>query len=147
SLRKTQARSRSAVLMYNSLQKARPARSTPSQSSAGRERMPSVGTPRGQQLRLFRARAEKKIARLVEEDTINKELLVLEAVYEDETKRLCNEDDDLTEVSPQRGAKRGARLAGLHVTDRSQTSLKQNKEKPHFRSVANAIPRRHQWWR
>uniref|UniRef100_A0A1I8FHM2 PDEase_I_N domain-containing protein n=1 Tax=Macrostomum lignano TaxID=282301 RepID=A0A1I8FHM2_9PLAT len=54
-------------------------------------------------------RALKKIARLVEEDTINKELLVqnlryavqvLEAVYEDETKRLCNEDDDLPEVSP-----------------------------------------------
>uniref|UniRef100_A0A1I8I0A0 Phosphodiesterase n=2 Tax=Macrostomum lignano TaxID=282301 RepID=A0A1I8I0A0_9PLAT len=89
----------------------------------------------------------KKIARLVEEDTINKELLVqnlryavqvLEAVYEDETKRLCNEDDDLPEVSPNEVPSEVRDWLASTFT-RSQTSLKQNKEKPHFRSVANAI--------
>uniref|UniRef100_A0A1I8FL34 PDEase_I_N domain-containing protein n=1 Tax=Macrostomum lignano TaxID=282301 RepID=A0A1I8FL34_9PLAT len=102
-------------LMYNSLQKAPSTQYA--ESELGTERMPSVGTPRPASPVPL-----KKIARLVEEDTINKELLVqnlryavqvLEAVYEDET----NEVRDW--------------LASTFT--RSQTSLKQNKEKPHFR--------------
>ncbi|PAA50488.1 hypothetical protein BOX15_Mlig013692g1 [Macrostomum lignano] len=129
-------------LMYNSLQKAPSTQYA--ESELGTERMPSVGTPEASFACSVRL---KKIARLVEEDTINKELLVqnlryavqvLEAVYEDETKRLCNEDDDLPEVSPNEVPSEVRDWLASTFT-RSQTSLKQNKEKPHFRSVANAI--------
>uniref|UniRef100_A0A1I8F421 PDEase_I_N domain-containing protein n=1 Tax=Macrostomum lignano TaxID=282301 RepID=A0A1I8F421_9PLAT len=86
--------------------------------------------------------------------TQNKELLVqnlryavqvLEAVYEDETKRLCNEDDDLPEVSPNEVPSEVRDWLASTFT-RSQTSLKQNKEKPHFRSVATPFERA-SWWR
>uniref|UniRef100_A0A1I8F6G3 PDEase_I_N domain-containing protein n=1 Tax=Macrostomum lignano TaxID=282301 RepID=A0A1I8F6G3_9PLAT len=87
----------------------------------GTERMPSVGTPEAS----FACSVRRHNQQGAAVQNLRYAVQVLEAVYEDETKRLCNEDDDLPEVSPNEVP--------------SETSLKQNKEKPHFRSVANAI--------
>uniref|UniRef100_A0A1I8G599 3',5'-cyclic-nucleotide phosphodiesterase n=1 Tax=Macrostomum lignano TaxID=282301 RepID=A0A1I8G599_9PLAT len=84
---------------------------------------------------------------MVEEDAINKLMLVknlqyavevLEAVYIEETKRLCNEDDDLPTVSPTEVPNEVRDWLASTFT-RTQSSMQQNKDKPRFRSVANAI--------
>uniref|UniRef100_A0A1I8FNL7 PDEase_I_N domain-containing protein n=1 Tax=Macrostomum lignano TaxID=282301 RepID=A0A1I8FNL7_9PLAT len=110
--------------MYNSLQKAPSTQYA--ESELGTERMPSVAPPEASFA--CSVAAEKRLARPCgrrhnQQGAAGAEpsyaVQVLEAVYEDET----NEVRDW--------------LASTFT--RSQTSLKQNKEKPHFRSVANAI--------
>uniref|UniRef100_A0A1I8J257 Phosphodiesterase n=1 Tax=Macrostomum lignano TaxID=282301 RepID=A0A1I8J257_9PLAT len=89
----------------------------------------------------------RKIAKLVASDGISKDALiknltyaaqVLESVYLDETRRLCNEEDELPEV-PSGEVPNEVRDWLASTFTRSQTSLKQHREKPKFRSVANAI--------
>ncbi|PAA60669.1 hypothetical protein BOX15_Mlig011124g2 [Macrostomum lignano] len=129
-------------LLYNSLAKADSARYADSEVEV--EKMPAAGTPEASYTCSVRL---KKIAKLVESDEISKEMLiknlnyavkVLESVYVDETRRLCNEDDDLPEVPPNEVPNEVRDWLASTFT-RSQTSLKQSREKPRFRSVANAI--------
>uniref|UniRef100_A0A1I8F2L7 P4Hc domain-containing protein n=1 Tax=Macrostomum lignano TaxID=282301 RepID=A0A1I8F2L7_9PLAT len=58
------------------------------------------------------------------------------------SERLCNEDDDLPEVPPNEVPNEVRDWLASTFT-RSQTSLKQSREKPRFRSVAKCHPGRH----
>ncbi|KAK6053761.1 3'5'-cyclic nucleotide phosphodiesterase [Cooperia oncophora] len=58
--------------------------------------------------------------------------LVLETAYMDETRRICDEDDDLAEVTPETVRE------WLTATFTRQNAGKK-REKPKFKSVANAI--------
>ncbi|VDM52245.1 unnamed protein product [Angiostrongylus costaricensis] len=62
--------------------------------------------------------------------------LVLETAYMDETRRICDEDDDLAEVTPETVPDEVREW--LAATFTRQTAGKK-REKPKFKSVANAI--------
>ncbi|KAE9418031.1 hypothetical protein Angca_008205 [Angiostrongylus cantonensis] len=64
--------------------------------------------------------------------------LVLETAYMDETRRICDEDDDLAEVTPETVPDEASSLEWLAATFTRQTAGKK-REKPKFKSVANAI--------
>ncbi|XP_013136067.1 PREDICTED: calcium/calmodulin-dependent 3',5'-cyclic nucleotide phosphodiesterase 1A [Papilio polytes] len=64
---------------------------------------------------------------------------VLEAVYIDETKRLADEDDELSEVQPDAVPPEVREWLASTFTRQLATSKRKSDEKPKFRSVAHAI--------
>ncbi|ETN73619.1 3'5'-cyclic nucleotide phosphodiesterase [Necator americanus] len=70
--------------------------------------------------------------------------LVLETAYMDETRRICDEDDDLAEVTPETVPDEASLIFSQCVREwLAATFTRQNagkkREKPKFKSVANAI--------
>uniref|UniRef100_A0AC34FDX6 3'5'-cyclic nucleotide phosphodiesterase N-terminal domain-containing protein n=1 Tax=Panagrolaimus sp. ES5 TaxID=591445 RepID=A0AC34FDX6_9BILA len=63
--------------------------------------------------------------------------LVLETAYMDETRRICDEDDDLAEVTPDTVPDEVREW--LAATFTRQAAAGKKREKPKFKSVANAI--------
>ncbi|XP_072937105.1 dual specificity calcium/calmodulin-dependent 3',5'-cyclic nucleotide phosphodiesterase 1 isoform X2 [Epargyreus clarus] len=64
---------------------------------------------------------------------------VLEAVYLDETKRLADEDDELSEVQPDAVPPEVREWLASTFTRQLATAKRKSDEKPKFRSVAHAI--------
>ncbi|XP_063838396.1 dual specificity calcium/calmodulin-dependent 3',5'-cyclic nucleotide phosphodiesterase 1 isoform X2 [Ostrinia nubilalis] len=64
---------------------------------------------------------------------------VLEAVYIDETKRLADEDDELSEVQPDAVPPEVREWLASTFTRQLATAKRKSDEKPKFRSVAHAI--------
>uniref|UniRef100_A0A914ULD8 Phosphodiesterase n=1 Tax=Plectus sambesii TaxID=2011161 RepID=A0A914ULD8_9BILA len=62
--------------------------------------------------------------------------LVLETAYMDETRRICDEDDDLAEVTPETVPDEVREWLAATFTRQTATTSRQ---KPKFKSVANAI--------
>uniref|UniRef100_A0A915AEJ4 Phosphodiesterase n=1 Tax=Parascaris univalens TaxID=6257 RepID=A0A915AEJ4_PARUN len=62
--------------------------------------------------------------------------LVLETAYMDETRRICDEDDDLSEVTPETVPDEVREWLAATFTRQTVSS---KREKPKFKSVANAI--------
>ncbi|KHN83046.1 putative 3',5'-cyclic phosphodiesterase pde-1 [Toxocara canis] len=62
--------------------------------------------------------------------------LVLETAYMDETRRICDEDDDLSEVTPETVPDEVREWLAATFTRQTVPS---KREKPKFKSVANAI--------
>ncbi|RZF36251.1 hypothetical protein LSTR_LSTR014647, partial [Laodelphax striatellus] len=64
---------------------------------------------------------------------------VLEAVFIDETKRLADEDDELSEVQPDAVPQEVREWLASTFTRQLATTRRKNDEKPKFKSVAHAI--------
>ena len=62
--------------------------------------------------------------------------LVLETAYMDETRRICDEDDDLAEVTPDTVPDEVREWLAATFT---RQAVQAKREKPKFKSVANAI--------
>ncbi|CAK5095866.1 unnamed protein product [Meloidogyne enterolobii] len=62
--------------------------------------------------------------------------LVLETAYMDETRRICDEDDDLAEVTPEAVPEEVREWLAATFT---RQAVQSKREKPKFKSVANAI--------
>uniref|UniRef100_A0A914DMC9 Phosphodiesterase n=1 Tax=Acrobeloides nanus TaxID=290746 RepID=A0A914DMC9_9BILA len=62
--------------------------------------------------------------------------LVLETAYMDETRRICDEDDDLAEVTPETVPDEVREWLAATFT---RQNMQSKREKPKFKSVANAI--------
>uniref|UniRef100_A0A1I8BNG5 Phosphodiesterase n=1 Tax=Meloidogyne hapla TaxID=6305 RepID=A0A1I8BNG5_MELHA len=62
--------------------------------------------------------------------------LVLETAYMDETRRICDEDDDLAEVTPEAVPEEVREWLAATFT---RQAVQPKREKPKFKSVANAI--------
>ncbi|KAJ8320160.1 hypothetical protein KUTeg_001747, partial [Tegillarca granosa] len=111
----------------------------------GTEKLPAIDTPEASHVCSIRLR---HLLRRIQKDDISKQDLqknieyaasVLETVYIDETRRLCDEDDELSEVEPDAVPSEVRDWLALTFT-RSMSNIKRRgEEKPKFRSVAHAI--------
>ncbi|KAH3749376.1 hypothetical protein DPMN_183873, partial [Dreissena polymorpha] len=111
----------------------------------GTDKLPPVDVPEASHVCSLRL---KHIVRKLQKEEISKEDLlknleyaaqVLETVYIDETRRLCDEEDELSEVEPDAVPTEVRDWLALTFT-RSMSNIKRRGEdKPKFRSVANAI--------
>ncbi|XP_064646960.1 dual specificity calcium/calmodulin-dependent 3',5'-cyclic nucleotide phosphodiesterase 1A-like isoform X13 [Lineus longissimus] len=111
----------------------------------GTDKLPAIDTPEASHVCSIRLRC---ILKRLQKDDISKEDLiknleyaasVLETVYIDETRRLCDEDDELSEVEPDAVPTEVRDWLALTFT-RSMSNIKRRgEEKPKFRSVAHAI--------
>lgn len=111
----------------------------------GTDRLPPVDVPEASHVCSLRLR---HIVRKLQKEDISKEDLlknleyaaqVLETVYIDETRRLCDEEDELSEVEPDAVPTEVRDWLALTFT-RSMSNIKRRgDDKPKFRSVANAI--------
>ncbi|XP_050419545.1 dual specificity calcium/calmodulin-dependent 3',5'-cyclic nucleotide phosphodiesterase 1A isoform X3 [Patella vulgata] len=109
------------------------------------DKLPPVDSPEASHICSLRLR---HLIRRLEKDEVSKEDLkknleyassVLETIYIDETRRLCDEDDELSEVEPDAVPSEVRDWLALTFT-RSMSNLKRKgEEKPRFRSVAHAI--------
>ncbi|XP_055915880.1 dual specificity calcium/calmodulin-dependent 3',5'-cyclic nucleotide phosphodiesterase 1 isoform X5 [Eupeodes corollae] len=109
------------------------------------EHLPAVDTPDACDKAAVRLRC---LLRLLQTGEISAEVLqknlhyaarVLEAVFIDETKRLADEDDELSEVQPDAVPPEVREWLASTFTRQLATTRKRNDEKPKFRSVAHAI--------
>ncbi|XP_055847870.1 dual specificity calcium/calmodulin-dependent 3',5'-cyclic nucleotide phosphodiesterase 1 isoform X6 [Episyrphus balteatus] len=109
------------------------------------EHLPAVDTPDACDKAAVRLRC---LLRLLQTGEISAEILqknlhyaarVLEAVFIDETKRLADEDDELSEVQPDAVPPEVREWLASTFTRQLATTRKRNDEKPKFRSVAHAI--------
>lgn len=111
----------------------------------GLEKMPAADAPEASQFCLMRIR--QLYDRVYKDDILKEDLLknlayaadVLEAVYIDETKRLCDEDDELSEVEPDAVPTEVRDWLALTFTRSMNNIKRKGEEKPRFRSVANVI--------
>ncbi|KAK3601323.1 hypothetical protein CHS0354_011925 [Potamilus streckersoni] len=111
----------------------------------GTDKLPPTDVPEASNVCSIRLR---HIIKKLEKDDITREDLkknieyaasVLETVYLDETRRLCDEDDELSEVEPDAVPTEVRDWLALTFT-RSMSNIKRRgDDKPRFRSVANAI--------
>jgi calcium/calmodulin-dependent 3',5'-cyclic nucleotide phosphodiesterase len=110
------------------------------------EKLPPIDTPEASHVCSIRLRA---ILKKLHKGDISKEDLiknleyaasVLETVYIDETRRLCDEEDELSEVEPDAVPSEVRDWLALTFT-RSMSNIKRRggADKPKFRSVAHAI--------
>lgn len=111
----------------------------------GVDKLPPTDTPDASHVCSIRLR--NLIRRLQKEDISKEDLQknleyaasVLETVYIDETRRLCDEDDELSEVEPDAVPSEVRDWLALTFT-RSMSNIKRRgEEKPKFKSVAHAI--------
>ncbi|XP_070505157.1 dual specificity calcium/calmodulin-dependent 3',5'-cyclic nucleotide phosphodiesterase 1A-like isoform X3 [Chironomus tepperi] len=109
------------------------------------ENLPAVDTPDACDKAALRLRC---LLRQLQRGEISAELLqknlhyaarVLEAVFIDETKRLADEDDELSEVQPDAVPPEVREWLASTFTRQLATTRKKSDEKPKFRSVAHAI--------
>ncbi|XP_076664159.1 dual specificity calcium/calmodulin-dependent 3',5'-cyclic nucleotide phosphodiesterase 1A isoform X8 [Andrena cerasifolii] len=107
--------------------------------------LPSVDTPDACDKAALRLRC---LLRQLQHGEISAELLqrnlhyaarVLEAVFLDETKRLADEDDELSEVQPDAVPPEVREWLASTFTRQLATTRRKADEKPKFRSVAHAI--------
>ncbi|XP_076458789.1 putative 3',5'-cyclic phosphodiesterase pde-1 isoform X2 [Babylonia areolata] len=111
----------------------------------GLDKMPNVETAEASHVCCVRLRM---IARRLEKEDVNKEDLkrnleyaasVLETVYIDEARRLCDEDDELSEVEPDAVPTEVRDWLALTFTRSMSNMKRRGEEKPRFRTVAQAI--------
>ncbi|XP_035778637.1 calcium/calmodulin-dependent 3',5'-cyclic nucleotide phosphodiesterase 1-like isoform X4 [Anopheles albimanus] len=109
------------------------------------DNLPAVDTPDACDKAAVRLRC---LLRQLQRGEISAELLqknlhyaarVLEAVFIDETKRLADEDDELSEVQPDAVPPEVREWLASTFTRQLATTRKKSDEKPKFRSVAHAI--------
>nr|CAD7198413.1 unnamed protein product [Timema douglasi] len=109
------------------------------------DNLPAVDTPDACDKAAIRLRC---LLRQLQRGEISAELLqknlhyaarVLEAVFIDETKRLADEDDELSEVQPDAVPPEVREWLASTFTRQLATTRRKNDEKPKFRSVAHAI--------
>ncbi|XP_055540580.1 dual specificity calcium/calmodulin-dependent 3',5'-cyclic nucleotide phosphodiesterase 1-like isoform X4 [Wyeomyia smithii] len=109
------------------------------------DNLPAVDTPDACDKAALRLRC---LLRQLQRGEISAELLqknlhyaarVLEAVFIDETKRLADEDDELSEVQPDAVPPEVREWLASTFTRQLGTTRKRSDEKPKFRSVAHAI--------
>ncbi|XP_043271075.1 calcium/calmodulin-dependent 3',5'-cyclic nucleotide phosphodiesterase 1A-like isoform X8 [Venturia canescens] len=109
------------------------------------ESLPAVDTPDACDKAALRLRC---LLRQLEHGEISADLLqrnlhyaarVLEAVFIDETKRLADEDDELSEVQPDAVPPEVREWLASTFTRQLATTKRKADEKPKFRSVAHAI--------
>ncbi|XP_013397704.1 calcium/calmodulin-dependent 3',5'-cyclic nucleotide phosphodiesterase 1A isoform X3 [Lingula anatina] len=110
------------------------------------DNMPAIDTPEASHLCSRRLR---HILKKLDHEELSKEDLkrnleyaasVLETVYIDETRRLCDEDDELSEVEPDAVPSEVRDWLALTFTrSMSSSGRKLREEKPKFRTVAHAI--------
>ncbi|XP_058449980.1 dual specificity calcium/calmodulin-dependent 3',5'-cyclic nucleotide phosphodiesterase 1-like isoform X4 [Malaya genurostris] len=109
------------------------------------DNLPAVDTPDACDKAALRLRC---LLRQLQRGEISAELLqknlhyaarVLEAVFIDETKRLADEDDELSEVQPDAVPPEVREWLASTFTRQLATTRKRSDEKPKFRSVAHAI--------
>ncbi|XP_055869457.1 dual specificity calcium/calmodulin-dependent 3',5'-cyclic nucleotide phosphodiesterase 1C-like isoform X4 [Biomphalaria glabrata] len=90
----------------------------------------------------------RNLVRRLEKEDLNKEDMkknleyaanVLETVYIDETRRLCEEDDELSEVEPDAVPTEVRDWLALTFTRSMSNMKRRGEDKPRFRSVAHAI--------
>ncbi|XP_037917818.1 calcium/calmodulin-dependent 3',5'-cyclic nucleotide phosphodiesterase 1-like isoform X5 [Hermetia illucens] len=107
--------------------------------------LPAVDTPDACDKAAMRLRY---LLRLLQRGEISAEVLqknlhyaarVLEAVFIDETKRLADEDDELSEVQPDAVPPEVREWLASTFTRQLATTRRKTDEKPKFRSVAHAI--------
>lgn len=107
--------------------------------------LPAVDTPDACDKAAFRLRCLLRQLQLgqVSADLLQSNLLyaarVLEAVFIDETKRLADEDDELSEVQPDAVPPEVREWLASTFTRQLATQRRRPDEKPKFRSVAHAI--------
>ncbi|PVD38072.1 hypothetical protein C0Q70_00683 [Pomacea canaliculata] len=111
----------------------------------GIDKMPPIETAEAAHVCSIRLRM---IARRIEKEEIPKDDLkrnleyaasVLENVYIDETRRLCDEDDELSEVEPDAVPSEVRDWLALTFTRSMSNMKRRGEDKPRFRSVAHAI--------
>ncbi|XP_071101189.1 dual specificity calcium/calmodulin-dependent 3',5'-cyclic nucleotide phosphodiesterase 1A-like isoform X6 [Haliotis cracherodii] len=111
----------------------------------GVDKLPGVDAPEASHACSVRLR---QLVRRLEKDDLSKEDLknnleyaasVLESVYIDETRRLCEEDDELSEVEPDAVPSEVRDWLALTFTRSMSNMKRKGEEKPKFRSVAHAI--------
>jgi hypothetical protein len=109
------------------------------------DNLPAVDTPDACDKAAIRLRC---LLRQLQRGEISAELLqknlhyaarVLEAVFIDETKRLADEDDELSEVQPDAVPPEVREWLASTFTRQMATTRRKSDEKPKFRSVAHAI--------
>ncbi|CAI9716633.1 calmodulin-dependent 3 3' [Octopus vulgaris] len=111
----------------------------------GFEKMPAADAPEASHYCSMRMR--QIYDRVFKDDILKEDLLknlayaadVLEAVHIDETKRLCDEDDELSEVEPDAVPTEVRDWLALTFTRSMNNIKRKGEEKPRFRSVANVI--------
>ncbi|XP_047987111.1 calcium/calmodulin-dependent 3',5'-cyclic nucleotide phosphodiesterase 1 [Leguminivora glycinivorella] len=115
------------------------------QLSLDTEHLPAVDTPDACDKAALRLRyLLRQLNRgEISAETLQKNLQyaarVLEAVYIDETKRLADEDDELSEVQPDAVPPEVREWLASTFTRQLATAKRKSDEKPKFRSVAHAI--------
>ncbi|XP_061707631.1 dual specificity calcium/calmodulin-dependent 3',5'-cyclic nucleotide phosphodiesterase 1 isoform X2 [Cydia pomonella] len=115
------------------------------QISLDTEHLPAVDTPDACDKAALRLRyLLRQLNRgEISAETLQKNLQyaarVLEAVYIDETKRLADEDDELSEVQPDAVPPEVREWLASTFTRQLATAKRKSDEKPKFRSVAHAI--------
>ncbi|KAL5006121.1 hypothetical protein ScPMuIL_017279 [Solemya velum] len=146
-LRRTNSRSKTGSVSTSSSRASSISLDSDSYASVdlGTDKLPMIDTPEASHICSVRLR---HILKKLQKDDINKEDLtknleyaasVLETVYIDETRRLCDEDDELSEVEPDAVPSEVRDWLALTFT-RSMSNIKRRgEEKPRFRSVAHAI--------
>ncbi|XP_061164407.1 dual specificity calcium/calmodulin-dependent 3',5'-cyclic nucleotide phosphodiesterase 1A-like isoform X5 [Saccostrea echinata] len=111
----------------------------------GTDKLPPIDTPEASHVCSIRLR---NILRRVQNGEVSKEDLyknleyaasVLESVYIDETRRLTDEDDELSEVEPDAVPTEVRDWLALTFTRSMNNVRRRGQEKPKFRSVAHAI--------
>ncbi|XP_053957620.1 dual specificity calcium/calmodulin-dependent 3',5'-cyclic nucleotide phosphodiesterase 1-like [Anastrepha ludens] len=109
------------------------------------ENLPAVDTPDACDKAAVRLRC---LLHLINTGEISNDILqrnlhyaarVLEAVFLDESKRLADEDDELSEVQPDAVPPEVREWLASTFTRQSATTRRRNDEKPKFRTVAHAI--------
>lgn len=111
----------------------------------GLEKMPAADAPDASHFCSMRIR--QIYDRVYKDDILKEDLLknlayaadVLQAVYIDETKRLCDEDDELSEVEPDAVPTEVRDWLALTFTRSMNNIKRKGEDKPRFRSVANVI--------
>ncbi|XP_065356842.1 dual specificity calcium/calmodulin-dependent 3',5'-cyclic nucleotide phosphodiesterase 1 isoform X2 [Calliphora vicina] len=109
------------------------------------DNLPAVDTPDACDKAALRLRSLLRMlnAGEIQADVLQKNLhyaaRVLEAVFLDESKRLADEDDELSEVQPDAVPPEVREWLASTFTRQLATTRKKNDEKPKFRSVAHAI--------
>lgn len=111
----------------------------------GTDKLPPIDTPEASHVCSIRLR---NILRRIQNGEVPKEDLyknleyaasVLESVYVDETRRLTDEDDELSEVEPDAVPTEVRDWLALTFTRSMNNVRRRGQEKPKFRSVAHAI--------
>ncbi|XP_056010991.1 dual specificity calcium/calmodulin-dependent 3',5'-cyclic nucleotide phosphodiesterase 1A-like isoform X32 [Ostrea edulis] len=111
----------------------------------GTDKLPPIDTPEASHVCSIRLR---NILRRIQNGEVSKEDLhknleyaasVLESVYIDETRRLTDEDDELSEVEPDAVPTEVRDWLALTFTRSMSNVRRRGLEKPKFRSVAHAI--------
>ncbi|XP_041373982.1 calcium/calmodulin-dependent 3',5'-cyclic nucleotide phosphodiesterase 1A-like isoform X2 [Gigantopelta aegis] len=111
----------------------------------GVDKLPPIDTPEASHCCSVRLR---QILRRIEKEEISKEDMknnleyaasLLENLYIDETRRLCDEDDELSEVEPDAVPSEVRDWLALTFTRSMSNMKRKGEDKPKFRSVAHAI--------